>query len=83
MITAGLCSFAFVALKSWQQLNVQHDRRAWVMPTSLAMAVFEVAIVVNIARTDSLWLALPIGFGAGCGCLLAMELHRRARRERT
>lgn len=80
MIAVFLSSFLYVGLKSWQQLNVQHDRKLWVLPTSLAMAFVEVSIVLSVVRSQSLWTAIPLGAGAGLGCLFAMELHRRLRR---
>lgn len=80
MIAVFLSSFCFVALKSAQQLNVQHNLRWAVVPTSLAMAYLEVSIVVSVVRDQSLWTVISLGFGAGLGCLFAMELHRRMRR---
>lgn len=80
MIAVFLSSFCFVALKSFQQLNVQHDRKWLVIPTSFLMAFVEVSIVLSVVRSQSLWTAIPLGAGAGLGCLFAMELHRRLRR---
>lgn len=74
-----LSSFIFVALKSFQQLNVQHDRKWLVLPTSFLMAFVEVSIVLSVVRAQSLWTAIPLGAGAGLGCLFAMFLHRRIR----
>lgn len=73
-------SFCFVALKAFQQLNVQSDRHLWIIPTSLLMALFEICVVVGMVRAQTLWAAVPIGMGSGCGCLVAMWIHRRLRK---
>jgi hypothetical protein len=78
-VSVFLSSFCFVFLKSAQQLNVQHDRKLWVLPTSFLMAFVEVSIVLSVVREQSLWTAIPLGAGAGLGCLSAMFLHRRIR----
>lgn len=79
MLLLFLTSFAFVSLKAFQQLNVQHDRRMWIVPTSMLMAVTEVTLIVGIVKSDSVYAAIPIGVGSSLGCLLAMEVHRRLR----
>lgn len=78
-MTLFLASLLFVALKAFQQLNVQHDRRWWVLPTSILMAFAEVTLIVGVVKADSVWSAVPIGVGAASGCLIAMEVHRRMR----
>lgn len=77
---AFIASFAFVFLKAAQQLNVVHHKVWWVMPTSFAMAVCEVAVVANMAKFGWGWIVLPIGFGSGLGCIVAMNFHRRMRK---
>ena len=79
-MTVFVCSFLYVGAKAFQQLSVAHDRRVWIIPVSLLMAVMECKIIASIVLEPSLWTALPLGLGAGCGCLLAMELHKRMRR---
>lgn len=79
-VTIFAASFVFVSLKAFQQLNVQHNRRWWIMPTSMLMAVSEVVVVVGVAKSSSLLMAIPLGVGAGCGCLLAMSIHGRLRK---
>lgn len=74
-------SFAFVALRAFQQLNVQHSRYWWVMPTSMLMAVCEITIVTQLVKTG-LALAIPLGLGAGLGCIAAMQLHNYLRKSR-
>lgn len=74
-------SFMFVGLRAFQQLNVQHGRELWVLPTSLMMALCEVTIVAAIVKAG-LAAVLPLGLGAGLGCIAAMRLHSRMRRER-
>lgn len=82
MIAAWLASMLMVALRAFQQLNVQHDRRAWVMPTSLCMAACECVIITRYAAAGfDLRLIGVTGLGAGVGCLMAMTLHKRLRHE--
>jgi len=81
-LTAFLASMANVFLRAFQQLNVVHGRRALVIPTSVAMSACEVLVFVQIARSQSWTLVAPIGLGAGIGCLAAMALHKKVRKER-
>lgn len=79
-LLAGFASFVYVALKAFQQLNVVHDRRRWVMPVSLAMAACEAVVIVENARAGlDAALIGSIGVGGGLGCLLSMGIHRRLR----
>jgi len=79
LATAG-AMFLMVALRAFQQLNVMHDQRMLVMPTSLAMAACEAVVIVNNAKVGlHLSLILATGIGAGLGCLLSMSLHKRLR----
>lgn len=69
-----------VGLRAMQQLNVMHDRRRWVAPTSMAMAACECVVVVNYARAGfDLGLIAVTGAGAAAGCLMSMALHKRLR----
>jgi Na+/melibiose symporter-like transporter len=70
-------SFVYIGLKSFQQLNVQHGKYLLIVPTSLLMAFAEVTVVVGVVKADSIWAAVPIGCGAGLGCMIAMMTHRR------
>ena len=72
-------SLIFIALRAFQQLNVQHDRYLWVAPTSLCMAVVEVMTITNVVKSGSLLAAAPLGIGAVLGCWFSMWLHRRMR----
>lgn len=79
-IASFLAAFGFVALKSWQQLNVVHEIWWLIVPTSVAMAVCEVYVVANIARLGwDIPLVLAVGFGSGLGCISSMALHKRMR----
>lgn len=73
-------SLVFVGLKSFQQLNVHYDKYLLILPTSLCMAFAEVTLIVGVVKSDSLWSAVPIGLGAGIGCITAMAFHRKMRR---
>lgn len=71
-------AFLFVGLRAFQQLNVQHGRELWVIPTSLLMALCEVTIVAAIVKAG-MAAVLPLGLGAGLGCIAAMRLHQHMR----
>lgn len=75
-VALAAATFLFVALKSWQQLNVVHARYAAIVPTSFAMAVAEVTVVVGVVQ-HGLAAALPMGVGGAVGCCLSVWLHRR------
>lgn len=79
---AFLASFVFVGLKSFQQLNVQHDRYTWIVPTSMAMACCEVYVMWMAASKGWGWVVLPVGLGAGLGCMAGMYTHKRLRNGR-
>jgi len=68
-------SLFYVGLKSFQQLNVQHGKYLLIAPTSLAMALLEVGVVLQIVHQKSWVTAIPLGCGAACGCMLAMLIH--------
>lgn len=73
-----MCSFIFVAVKAFQQLNVTLGYPKLVIPTSLAMAGCEVFLVWQIASAGwSVPVWLSTGLGGGLGCLLSMRLHKR------
>lgn len=70
--------YIFVALKSFQQRNVNFDKVWWVMPVSYLMSFAEVYVIALIAHTGyTLWLPVTLGTGAGLGALSGMYLHRR------
>lgn len=74
-------SLAYIALKAFQQLNVQHDRYLWVPPVTMGMAFCEVFTVMKVAQHADYMAAIPIGLGGVLGCWAAMWLHRRMRKE--
>jgi hypothetical protein len=78
--TLFITSLGFIALRAFQQLNVQHDRFAWVPVVSYAMAVCEVTLVTKIMASGSIAAAMPIGTGAFLGCWFSMWLHKRMRK---
>lgn len=80
----GAAQFVYVGLRAVQQRFVIHNNRAFVVPTSMAMAAFEVFVYASIARaaiTGTVWeavyMAVAMGIGGGTGCLTAMRLHDR------
>lgn len=68
-------SFVFIFLKSWQQLNVVHKQYWWIVPTSMCMAVMEVAVIANVAKYGWGWLCVSVGLGGGLGSLCSTYLH--------
>lgn len=75
-----LASFAFVGLKSLQQIHVQRGQLGRIVPTSMVMALFEVYVVVQVARVrpdDGLFLIVALGLGSGLGATLATWAYRR------
>jgi hypothetical protein len=79
LLAVGIASFVNVFFRAFQQLNVMHDRKAWVLPCSYVMSACEVFIVAQVALTMNLYLIIPIGTGAGIGCLCSMSLHKYLR----
>lgn len=85
MVTYSLLfvsAMAFIALRSFQQLNVQHSRYSWVPPVTLAMALCEVTTVSGIVKASSLWAAVPLAAGGVLGCWFGMWLHSKLREAR-
>jgi len=75
MLSIFFYSLAYVGLKSFQQLNVQHGKYLLIAPTSFAMALIEVGVVLQIVHQKTWVTAIPLGCGAACGCMLAMFIH--------
>lgn len=72
-----LTSFAFIFLKSWQQLNVVRKMYWWILPTSMLMAVCEVYVIASVAKFGWGWLVFWVGLGGGLGSTLATWMHHR------
>lgn len=70
--------FAYVFVRAFQQRNVAGSHYWWVIPTSYAMAVLDVFIVVFIAHAGWHWqVVLANGTGGCCGALAGIFLHKR------
>ena len=76
---AFLASATYVGLKAFQQLNVVHEKWAWVIQISFLMQVCEVFLVVQVSRAGFGWIVLATGAGSAVGCVVAMLIHRRLR----
>lgn len=74
---AFVASFVFIALKSWQQLNVVRQAYWWILPTSMAMAVCEVWVIANVSKFGFGWLVFWVGLGGGLGSLGATWFHHK------
>lgn len=72
---AFVASFFFIALKSFQQLNVVRRAYRWIMPTSFLMAACEVYVIANVAKYGFGPLVFWVGLGGGLGSLAATYLH--------
>jgi len=72
---------AFAAMKSFQNLNIIHDNKLLVFPTSMLMAVAEVTVIATVAIHKELILCIPMGLGGTIGVWASMALHRRIRKE--
>lgn len=72
-------SLCFIALRAFQQLNVQHDRYLWVPPTTACMAIAEVLTITTVVKSGSLFAAIPMALGGILGCWFSMALHKRMR----
>lgn len=81
MIYLGLflSSLVFIAMRAFQQLNVQHHRYLWVPPVTAFMAICEVLTVGGIIKVGSLYAAIPLTFGGVLGCWFSMWLHKKLR----
>lgn len=78
-LTLFCTSIAFIALRAFQQLNVQHDRYLWVPPVTALMAVCEVVSITTIVQHGALTAAVPLAIGGVLGCWLAMWFHKYMR----
>lgn len=85
-LSAFAVSFLYVALKSFQQLNVMHHKILWVWPVSLGMGLCEVFLVGTIAVTavsegwlEMSFLGVSLGLGGAVGATLSMILHKKIR----
>lgn len=80
LAASAIASFTMVALRAFQQLNVILDKKKWVVPTSLGMALAEAIVVINTVSVGIHPAQIgAVGLGAGLGCLTAMKVHRRMR----
>lgn len=77
-LLAGVASFLFIFLKSFQQRNVAFDRYWFVAPTTMAMVYAEFYVIVQVAKRgyDFAFITM-LGVASAGGCLLAMVLHKK------
>jgi len=84
-LLVGVCNFVFIFLKAAQQRNVAFLHYSWVIPTSFAMAVVEVAVISMVAveaNTAGNWhelvpFVIAVGLGGGTGAISSMWIHHR------
>lgn len=76
-ISIFFTSFIYVLFKSLQQKAVVADKKTWIVPVSFCLASCEVFSMLTIVMVKSWWLIIPIGLGAGLGCLAGMEIFNR------
>lgn len=75
-------SFIYVLFKSMQQKAVVADKKTWIVPVSFCLASCEVFSMLTVVMVKSWWLIVPIGLGAGLGCLTGMEIFNRLHKEK-
>lgn len=80
-------SFIYVASKSFQQLNVMHEKFAQIIPTSYFMAYLEIGTLGLAAKAviDHGWVGFAMsgffmGTGAWIGSICAIHTHRWLRK---
>ena len=76
-MTSALATFAYVFLRSFQQLNVVHGRYWAVFPVSILMGLGDATIMLLIVKADTVWIGASNGVAGGCGAMIGMWLHRR------
>ena len=81
-ITLFFTSLTFIALRAFQQLNVQHDRYLWIPPTTACMSIMEVLTITTVVKSGTLYAAAPMALGGVLGCWFSMWLHRYMRAKR-
>lgn len=81
-LTISLLSFISIFLRSFQQKNVIHKRRALIIPVSLCLAAAELLVpaifVTNFISGTIEHIAimvLCVGVGGGLGCLASLDVH--------
>ncbi len=77
ILLSAVVTFFYVALRAFQQLNVVNGNYKLVVPTSVLMSIGDVAIVLLIVKTDTLWMGVSNGIGGGLGCMLAMYASKK------
>lgn len=87
LVAVGGAQFGYIGLRALQTRVIVHSNKAFVLPLSLVIAVFEVFVIGSIAKialggdlAEMTGLALALGLGAGTGCLTAMRIHDRVLR---
>lgn len=78
-----ITAFVNIAMRAFQQLNVQHGRYMWVPPATATMAVCEVLTITAVVKADSLWAVVPLTLGGIFGCWLSMWTHKKLRERST
>lgn len=85
-------NFCYIGGRAFQQLNVIHHKRGWLILTSLVLATTEVGLFGTISYKayetiqsgdllPFVLLVVPIWMGGSAGTLASMEIHRRLRSE--
>lgn len=76
LLAFGGTSFIYVFLRALQQLNVQHEKRLAIIPSSCGMAACEFFLITSTVHLNTLWVIPCGGIGAGVGALTAMVIHK-------
>jgi hypothetical protein len=73
-----LANFIFIFLKAFQQRNVGGSHYLAVIPTSLALALVEVYIIVQVATGGfNFGTVVALGLAGGSGSIAAIWSHKK------
>lgn len=90
-----VCSFLYIGIKSFQQINVCSGKYASAFLTTQIMAPVEVVLTSSIAAAtvvmmdngdghfQLLHISTPIGIGGGLGCLCGMYIQKKFSNKRS
>jgi len=70
-------AFGTVFFKALQGRIFNHDQYFLVVPVSVCIAFFDVAVIASVSRSGwTIPSVLTVGIGSGIGAILAMLIHR-------
>lgn len=70
-------SYMAIGLRAFQQINVTMDYRKMILPTSMALSLFEISAYGATILNGMGGYILANGIGAGLGSLTSMHIQSR------